>query len=249
MRKFLSKIFKNQEVKYPQVETEMSALKDAVKRQEAWLSNLHKYSNDLHKYSNYIKESSVRHKSEVFEAISGISKWVDHLNRENRTLKEEVLELKAKIRHELKEDFKNYHETLFNYVSLRLDDKSHKEKLKEELLTELRSEIITFDAKKPKQGIINEESSKGINNVMHYNASIELTNPEKELLNLFFNENKPLTYETIAKKLNKSLNTVRVYMNSLKSKKEIIEEFITPNGTKVFSLKNSELVKTLFNIK
>jgi hypothetical protein len=58
-----------------------------------------------------------------------------------------------------------------------------------------------------------------------------------------------MTYEAIAKKLGKSLNSVRVYMNSLRSKKQIIDEFLAPNGTKVFSIKNSELVKTLFNIR
>ncbi len=75
-----------------------------------------------------------------------------------------------------------------------------------------------------------------------------LTNPEKKLLSIMFNEAEPLTYEQISHKTGHSINTVRVNMNILK-KKGIIEEHLLPSGVKLFALSNKEKIKKMYNLE
>jgi hypothetical protein len=213
-------------------EPDLSALKQEVQRQQEWLRQLHNHSKELHKYSDYIFQSNVRHKKEIIEQINSITKWIEHFNETNLAMKREIFELKVSIRKTLKKDFEAYHNMMRDYLALKLNEHDTikedriKEKIKDEILNELN---------KPKIEI-----------PLVQQVNIEPSNPEKEVLNLLFNENKPLTYEQLAEKLNKSVNSVRVYMNSLKVKKPVIDEFVTPSGSKVFSIKNAEMVKTLF---
>ncbi len=215
------------------------SIKEELKKQDLWIKHLHTYSRELHDYTSYINESNTKHKKEIVSEINKISQWISHLHESNNTLKEEVNSLKYELRKQVKEDFAIYHKTLEEYLKLKfLETEEKQEKLKAKIIAELKD-----------IGITNGHNAKNNNTIMHYNEKNDLTNPEKELLNMLFNENKPMTYEDISKKLNKSLNSIRVYMNSLRSKKQIVEEYTTAKGLKVFSIKNSELVKTLFNIK
>ena len=75
-----------------------------------------------------------------------------------------------------------------------------------------------------------------------------LTNPEKKLLSLLFNETEPMTYEVISHKTGHSINTVRVNMNVLK-KKGVIEEHMLPSGVKLFALSNKEKIKKMYNLE
>jgi hypothetical protein len=227
----------------------IAPLKSELKKQEIWLKQLHTYSTDLHKYANYIHNSNAKHKKKILEQIDNLVNWVDYFNKNHLELKQEVTDLKLSLRKQLRHDFEVYHKTLEQHMALKLEQESmKKEQIKEQIFNEIMQELFRQNEKK-QQGITNEYNDKPINNITHYVNNDTLTNSEKELLNLLFNENKPLTYENISKKMNRSVNTIRVYMNSLKSKKQIIDEFITPKGTKIFSIKNSEMVKTLFNIK
>ncbi len=214
-------------------------LQRELSRQDKWLNQLHDFSKNLHGYTKYISESNTKHKKEIIKKIDNISQWIEHLNDSHITLKKELSTLKRDIRASLKKDFEEYHKILVQYLEHRLEEVPKHDTLKEDILNELDT---------PKyEPIINDFEETDVNNITHYNAPTELTNPEKELLSLLFNENKPLTYKNIAQKQNKSVNSIRVYMNSLKSKKGIIDEFKGPNGQKIFTIKNSELVKTLFN--
>jgi hypothetical protein len=217
----------------------LSNIKDELKKQDTWIRYLHNYSKDIHKYASYINESNSKHKKEMVSELSRISEWIAYLHESNTSIKQEVSVLKTELKKALRNDFELYHKTLEQYLKLRFEEEhTKKEELKNLILAELRSA----------QPVNNTNNTKPVTSIMHYNAESDLTNPEKTLLNLLFNESKPMTYEAIAGKMNKSVNSVRVYMNSLRAKKQIIEEFLAPNGSKVFSIKNSELVKTLFNI-
>ena len=74
-----------------------------------------------------------------------------------------------------------------------------------------------------------------------------LTNPEQRLLNFLLNQPDPVSYESISSKTGHSINTIRVVMNSLK-KKGLIEENLLPSGIKLFSAKNREKIKKIYNL-
>ncbi len=222
---------------------DLSPLKKEMIKQQDRLNHLHLYSKNLHSYTSSIEESNIRHKREIIEQIKNISTWIEYLNSSNTGLKEEINELRRSFRKKLREDFESYHKILEEYLTFKLKEaEKSKESLKEEVIEELKSEI------KKQLDTSNQKSIEKVVEVSEKDSYV-LTNPERELLTLLFNESKPLTYDQIALKLNKSINSVRVYMNALKVKKPIIEEFVAPNGAKVFSIKNSEMVKTLFNIR
>lgn len=217
----------------------LKAINEELRKQNTWIKQLHEFGVDLHKYTGSINDSNLKHKKEIISEINKVNKWITHLHVSNKLLKEEMASLKTDLGRQVRADFATYHKTLDEFLKLKFSETEEKqEKLKEKIIAELKE-----------TGIINGHNAKSDNVIMHYNEKKDLTNPEKELLNMLFNENKPMTYEDISRKLNKSLNSVRVYMNSLRSKKEIVEEYTTSKGQKVFSIKNSELVKTLFNIK
>ncbi len=74
-----------------------------------------------------------------------------------------------------------------------------------------------------------------------------LSNPEKWLVGVLFNAENPLSYEQIATKTGKTINTVRVYMNQLKIK-GFVDDSSLPNGVKLFSLRHKAKVKKLYNL-
>ncbi len=80
-----------------------------------------------------------------------------------------------------------------------------------------------------------------------FSAAHSLTNPERKLLNLLIEQSDPITYSRIAQMTGNSINTVRVVMNSLK-KLNLIEENTLPSGEKLFSAKNKEKIKKIYNI-
>ncbi len=227
----------------------VAPLKNELKKQEVWIKQLHTYSTGLHKYANSIHNSNAKHKKEILEQIDNLVEWVDYFNKNHIELKQEVNDLKTGLRKLLRNDFEVYHKTLEQYLVLKLAQESiKKNQIKEQIFNEIKQELFKQNERN-QQVFPPVNNGKPINNITHYVNNDTLTNSEKDLLSLLFNENKPMTYENLSKKMNKSVNTIRVYMNSLKSKKQIIDEFIMPNGTKIFSIKNSEMVKTLFNIK
>jgi len=222
---------------------DLGPLRKQINAQHNRIEYLHNYSRELAKYAGYIKNSNVKHKKEIIEHLSKIGKWINYLHTNALAIKKELSALKREIRNQLKNDFEVYHNILKEYIELKIGQKELEQEdidnLKKQIIEEIKSELYdNFQVPVSQDHIIKESDNA---------YKVELSNPEKQLLSLLFNENQPLTYQSIAKKLSKSISSVRVYMNSLKSKKDIIEEFVTSNGSKVFTIKNSEIVKTLFN--
>jgi hypothetical protein len=79
-------------------------------------------------------------------------------------------------------------------------------------------------------------------------ATQNVPKPLKNLLNLMMVVGEPVSYELLAAKTGKSKITIRVNMNRLK-RRGLVEEFTTPNGSKLFAAKNSEKIKKLYNVE
>ena len=244
-------------------DAEIAPIKNELKKQSYWINQLHSYSKDLHNYATDIKHSNTKHKKEILEHIQNLNGWITYLNDSHNTIKKDISSLKSEIRKELQNDFQHYHKTMLEYVSLKLREEAmNKQDIKEQIGKELKKDMFSLlENYKPR--IIRQEPQvpqnkpteqlqtevpKQVQQPQVQMQSVELTNPEKELLSLLFNAGKPLTYEDMANTIGKSVNSVRVYMNSLKTKRDIIDEFTTPQGKKIYSIKNSTVVKTLFNI-
>ncbi|MBN2368622.1 response regulator transcription factor [Candidatus Woesearchaeota archaeon] len=225
-------------------DSEIHSLKEELNKQDRWIKHLHEYSRDLHKFASDIKHSNTKHKKEILDSLTNLSSWIDYLNNSHNKMKHEINELRNSLKRSLKNDFQAYHHTFSEYINLKLNQaRQENEALKKELLEKIESRP------EPVSNILMRDTDFNNHDLpVHTTPAVELTNPETELLNLLFNANGPMTYQDIADKLKKSINSVRVYMNSLKSKKNIIDEFTTASGSKIFSIKNSELVKTLYNL-
>ncbi|MEM3373706.1 MAG: hypothetical protein QXE31_00650 [Candidatus Woesearchaeota archaeon] len=229
-------------------------LHNELKKHHERLEKLNEYSQNLHKYIYYIEHSNTKHKKEIIEHINNVNKWIEYLNESHNNLKRELNDFKINIRKRLKEDLAYYHELIEEYLTFKINSLENKlEEYKKEhtkiVENKEKNEKIDIDTLKKsiKDEILKEISINNIKNTSELKENLELSKPEKDILRLMFNEGKPMTYEQIAEKLNKSVNSIRVYMNNIKLKKPIVEEFLTSNGIKVFSIKNSEMVKTLFN--
>jgi hypothetical protein len=227
-----------------QPEVNISPIRQELKKQNDWILRLHAFSRDLHGYTKYIEHSNAKHKREILENVNNLVRWVDYLHSSHISLKKELNDLKLNLNTTMRRDFEIYHRTMGEYLTLKLkENETTKEELKKEVFNEVFSELKKEFLKQQ------QEKKEAAAQQLEIATNADLTNPEKELLNLLFNESKPMTYDAMAKKLGKTVNSVRVYMNSLRTKKSIIEEFSAPNGSKVFSIKNSEMVKTLFNLR
>lgn len=102
--------------------------------------------------------------------------------------------------------------------------------------------LVTYKSLAQEQERIDEHSP------LQFLGQQHLTNPEKKLLSLLFNEADPLGYQQISTKTGHSINTVRVNMNLLK-KKGFVEENALPNGVKLFNLKNKEKIKRMYSLE
>lgn len=113
------------------------------------------------------------------------------------------------------------------------------------------SEEITSKAQKSTKGVATGVANVGnVANINEIEISTpkDLPNPLKLLLNFLISTGEPMSYQQIAEKMGKSKITVRVNMSWLK-KRGLVEEYSTPNGTKLFSASNRERVKKLYNVQ
>lgn len=226
-----------------------SGIKGELKKQDMWIRNLYTHSQNLHSYVANIKETSTSHKKELLERVGQITEWVDYLHKSQLELKRDIRAFRGEMVALLKKNLEEYHNLMAQYLSLKHNELIEKDaELKKEIMEEMAAELKKyFSVHSQIQGTGKQPPEPLVNITLSEKA--ELSNPEKQILSLLFNEAKPMTYGHISKRLGKSLSTIRVYMNSLKAKRPIIEEFSAPGGSKVFSIKNSEMVKTLFNIQ
>lgn len=207
------------------------------------LNSIKLFNHTVEQKMNYLEDKhqdlDVRHSSNV----EILGKWIEYFNKKSSETDHKI-NILASYTKQLRESIeKNYiineefiKKVVDKYVEM---PKIDKETLKQEILIEL-SHVKTSLKDEPKEKIIikTEQISQE-----------SLTKSEKWLINILFNFNNPVSYEQIVANTGKSLNTIRVYMNSLKNKSEIIEETTLPNGSKVFSISNKERAKKLYNLQ
>ena len=212
-----------------------------LEKQQEWIEYLHNHSQSLYEDTSIIHNKHLNHKKEIYDHINNIHSWIDFLHSNHNQLEKNLHELENNIKTQLKQEMKKYHQDLLFYFEHLLKNQDYS-KIKQEILDEVEEKIEEKNNNHIIENIKYEPETKINNNID------QLTGSEKELINFLFNQDTPLTYEDIARKTGKSINTIRVYMNKLKNKRNIIDEFKKPNGVKIFSVKNKERVKTLYNI-
>jgi hypothetical protein len=206
-----------------------------------WLSYLHAKTDELHSHADKVYDTHTQHRKEISEYASNITGWVNYLYKSQLKLEKDIKAIEGNIRLMLKEDIRKYHDELI--AMLKSDFISNSAQVKA-----IRKEIVEEMKALIEQKIQAKSDNEGVQLTIRQESSLSMTPPEIDLVTILFNENSPMTYEDLARKTGKSINSIRVYMNSLKSKKDIVEEFRKPSGEKIFSVKNKEKVKTLFNV-
>lgn len=210
-------------------------LRDDFDMQKKWVDYLHNFSlrlqNDHH-----------NHRSVTENELNNVKSWINHLH-----------DYQTKQEKDIKTMEKNISELIsvvgeaFNDVHSRIEKVEGRQKEKEQKLIEdvrrmvekhkpVERPSLTYQEETPKE----QESGAAL-------QKHALTNPENVLLNLLLTESDPIGYTKIAEKTGKSINTVRVVMNSLK-KKGFVEENLLPSGEKLFNAKNKERIKKIYNI-
>lgn len=227
------------------------------KKKESAVSEgrFHNFIESLKLHLNSIKlfNSTVEHKMNIIESkhneldfrhannAESMRQWIEYFNRKHIETDQKIQVL-ATYSVQLKESMEKNRAMDEEFIKKVIDDyveipKVDKDKLKEEIMNELHFLKNTLKSETKERIIV--KTSEISDNI--------LTNSEKWLLNVLFNINGPVSYEQIVARTGKSLNTIRVYMNSLKNKGDLVEETTLPNGSKVFSISNKERAKKLYN--
>ena len=189
-----------------------------------WINYLHENIKQLHQNAGDLHSNHNYHKEEIRKSIENMGLWVDHLYQNQKRMEKDIRQLEESLKKTIKTDLEKYHK---------------------EILETIKGLNTPFDYDLIKKDILEEIKPTEKVQIV---SNRDLTGPEKELVTFLFNQNTPLTYDEISAKTKKSINSVRVYMNSLKEKKDIVEEYKQPNGIKIFGIKNKEKTKLLYNL-
>jgi hypothetical protein len=166
-----------------------------------------------------IEQETKKGFSAVKEDISGLIKWVKHLDNKDKQLFDLVNELKSEIT-SIKDDLDGLREGL-------------------EIATDAGKNKQVFG----KKAVLGEQSAVcGVQEVVQtpvqtadfYGILKSLSNNERLLVFTLMNveEGMKLSYEDLALMLGKEKATVRGQINAIKQKSELIEEIIEKNGKK-----------------
>jgi len=213
-----------------------SSLHNDIRLQKQWIT----YLNNIH---NTLKNTHDQHRELTAKDLTDLKKWINHLNSAAVNQEKAMNKLQKSINDAMVVYNKNFME-LYSHIK---DTSKREKKLKDLILKELKSTINTKH-KATHERL--EKLSQKIKTAPKPSLSIDkhLSNPEQKLLNQLLSETNPVAYSHIAAQTGNSINTVRVIMNSLK-KRDLVEENILPSGVKLFSAKNKEKIKKLYNIK
>ncbi|MGM5482758.1 MAG: winged helix-turn-helix domain-containing protein [Nanobdellota archaeon] len=212
-------------------------LKEDFELQKENLEKLSDFSEDIHKdYKNHCSVTA----SEVNYLKSQINQLYTHQSRQQNDLEK------------MQESFSEFISVIgraFNDMHGRIEVVENNQNQRN---TGFFDEVKRLFSEKT-VGTKPENSSSADYHKSHFleNSNSKgystLTNPETKLLNILMNEKDPISYSRIAENTGNSINTVRVVMNNLK-KKGVVEENVLPNGQKLFSAKNKEKIKKIYNL-
>lgn len=223
-----------------------SKIKTEINGMKEWINFLYDHSNSAHQKAHLLHELHTGHKEDLKSVTNKTSEWVKYLDSRCDMIESQIESVEKDIRASVKHDLLLHHNTLLNHIKESLHS-NHAAVLamKDNILEEISNQISEPYGEK-------DEKIDLVSDLQEMSAPsptvLPLSGPEHQLIQLMFNANTPLTYGDISRKTGKSVNTIRVYMNSAKAKRDFIEEFRKPNGEKIFSIKNKEKVKKLFNL-
>lgn len=230
-----------------QVSNHFNNIRDDMQLQKRWVDYLHNLSLKLQSQHD-------DHKSLTQKDIDSLKSWVNHLYSSQKAQENDIKAMENSVEQAisamtdalsamssriemLENDHKVKHARVVGDVNQML--LKHHDKTKEKL-SAIMSHVQDIKVQ-PTQMIQAPQPTQVIQHS-------PLTNPERKLLNLLLSQPDPISYSKIAGMTGQSINTVRVVMNSLK-KKDVIEENTLPSGEKLFSAKNEEKVKKVYNIE
>jgi biotin operon repressor len=198
-----------------------------------WINHLHDTDRAHHRRHN-----------EIVSYLHQMHNFVSHLKKENEELKQEI--------QKIKENTTSKHEImhLVNQKEIHLDTKPIETAILERLKLEIpKQEQVVIEKKieKPIKITENFEKQTKSETLVPEKPIQDFTFSEKEVLNVLFSADAPLSYEAIGVRLNKKSGTIKVYVNDLKKKGIDLEELNGPGNIKLYAITNKEKVKKLYN--
>ena len=160
-----------------------------------------------------VEEDTKKGFEKVREDISGVGKWIKHLNSEKEEQKNQINDIKEDLS-SIKEEI----EGIKNMISIMGNVKNFKQpRLSKQLLN--------------KQTAV-EAVQTAVQTAVYTPNLDQFSISERAIIWVLLNSDMKLSYEDIAAMLGKEKSTVRSQINAIKQKSEIIEEYIERNGKK-----------------
>ena len=193
-------------------------IKEDISEQKEWISHIH---SDFKYHKNEIKSHIGTH-SDNFE---NVSQWIEYLNNSNNNLKKEVISLEKSIYSRIKKDFSTFNNQILS--AIRSQNNTHN--------MEIMAKKVELLERKIK-----------INHKNTYQENSSLNNTQQKILSLLYSSSIPIDYSTIAKNLNISIISARVYVKKLKDMGYGIETAYS--GKKVLiTINNKQKIKKFYN--
>ncbi len=245
------------------VSRHLKNLKEDFDLQKKWVNQLHDFSLKIHKDHH-------NHRQLTEEDLSKVKSWINHLyynqgkhQRDLQKVEDSVSQMVSLVNssmsdmyvrlEKLEQSNKNY--SLEDVQDLLRKHAKHTEKQ----LQDFKAEHKRIEYQSEPSSVPHSYSQHSSPSYPHpsqpysqpqthsHSQAYSLSNPENKLLNILLDQPDPISYAKISELTGNSVNTVRVVMNNLK-KKGLVEENILPTGEKLFSVKNGEKVRKLYNI-
>ncbi|MBT4352116.1 winged helix-turn-helix transcriptional regulator [archaeon] len=207
-------------------------IKEDISEQKEWISHIH---SDFKYHKNEIKSHIGTH-SDNFE---NVSQWIEYLNNSNNNLKKEVISLEKSIYSRIKKDFSTFNNQILS--AIRSQNNTHNMEIMAKKVELLERKIIALESEK--KAYIPEIK---INHKNTYQENSSLNNTQQKILSLLYSSSIPIDYSTIAKNLNISIISARVYVKKLKDMGYGIETAYS--GKKVLiTINNKQKIKKFYN--
>lgn len=204
-----------------------SRVKEDIDNQKEWIKHIY---HDLKGHKNEINSNIDLHESH----FQDIAKWIKYLDDSNKHLKSEIGSIEKGIYSKIKQDFIVFNRQIIS--SLKSYSSSDIENLNKKIVY-LEDKIKMLEGKKEKIYDLSTPISKEVAN---------LNKTQQKILNFLYSSSIPVDYKTIAKNLNISVISARVYVKKLKDLGYDIET--ESSGKKaLITISNRQKIKKFYN--
>jgi biotin operon repressor len=205
--------------------------------------SFHKVHSDLEYQKNWIahmyhdlkshKESMHSRIDSHADNIENLTKWINYLNESNQKLKRDMTELEKNLYTRIRKDFVLYNQQLLTAI------KAHYESMDIEALRNRVESLEQLAMQRYKA----EEQKAAVQ--ADYSELRKLNTTQQKIINMLYSSSIPLSYETIAMKLDISVISARVYIKRLKDLGYDIETNTTGKKALV-TLSNKEKIDKFY---